>query len=222
MRCGIVSGGEFERSCGTSGRSEDVLDLSSYWQGWRNAAPTAWPAARSVARPQRVPHRGPAEQRGGPPMRCHVAPRFARLHPRMPAQRRAARWRRSSGRSRSKIANAGRARHRVAGDLSEFGPAEFDCRGVVRHGVILLYSADVSTRRPLAGGVTGAPVTDLLWGRDDQLSARAESRRTRRFRARESAAHRGSVGWHLPHRRRPAIRTPVRSPRRESSGLPPR
>jgi hypothetical protein len=30
---GIVSGGEFERSCGMSGRSEDVLDLSSFWQG---------------------------------------------------------------------------------------------------------------------------------------------------------------------------------------------
>ena len=29
---GIVSGGEFERSCGMSGRSEDVLDLSSFWQ----------------------------------------------------------------------------------------------------------------------------------------------------------------------------------------------
>ncbi|GDY31800.1 hypothetical protein GTS_34330 [Gandjariella thermophila] len=30
---GIVSGGEFERSCGMSGRSEDVLDLSSFRQG---------------------------------------------------------------------------------------------------------------------------------------------------------------------------------------------
>jgi hypothetical protein len=30
---GIVSGGEFERSCGMSGRSEDVLDLSGFWQG---------------------------------------------------------------------------------------------------------------------------------------------------------------------------------------------
>jgi len=28
-----------------------------------------------------------------------------------------------------------RARHRVAGDLAEFGPAEFDRRGVIRHGV---------------------------------------------------------------------------------------
>jgi hypothetical protein len=52
----------------------------------------------------------------------------------------AARGRRSSGCSRSKIANAGRARHRVAGDLSEFGPAEFDGRGVISHGVILLYT----------------------------------------------------------------------------------
>jgi GNAT superfamily N-acetyltransferase len=30
---GIASGGEFERSCGMSGRSEDVLDLGSFWQG---------------------------------------------------------------------------------------------------------------------------------------------------------------------------------------------
>ena len=29
---GIVSGGEFERSCGMSSRSEDVLDLRSFWQ----------------------------------------------------------------------------------------------------------------------------------------------------------------------------------------------
>jgi hypothetical protein len=28
-----------------------------------------------------------------------------------------------------------RARHRIAGDLAEFGPAEFDRRGVIRHGV---------------------------------------------------------------------------------------
>lgn len=30
---GIVSGGEFPRSCGVSGRSEDVLDLSGFCQG---------------------------------------------------------------------------------------------------------------------------------------------------------------------------------------------
>ena len=52
-------------------------------------------------------------------------------------------------------------------------------------------------------------------------SVKAESRRTHRFRARGSAAHRGSAGWHLPHRRRPASRTPVRSLRRASSCLPP-
>jgi Transposase, Mutator family len=34
------------------------------------------------------------------------------------------------------------------------GPAEFDRRGVIRHGVILLYRADVSPRRPLAGRLT--------------------------------------------------------------------
>jgi hypothetical protein len=52
-------------------------------------------------------------------------------------------------------------------------------------------------------------------------SPRAGSRRTRRFHARGSAAHRGSAGWQLPHRRQPAICTPVRSLRRESSILRP-
>jgi hypothetical protein len=38
---GIVSGGKFERSRRMRGRSEDVLDLSTFARGWRNAAPTA-------------------------------------------------------------------------------------------------------------------------------------------------------------------------------------
>ena len=50
---------------------------------------------------------------------------------------------------------------------------------------------------------------------------RAGSRRTRPFRARGSAAHPGSAGWHAPPPRRPASRTPVRSPRHGSSGPPP-
>jgi hypothetical protein len=50
--------------------------------------------------------------------------------------------------------------------------------------------------------------------------ARAGSRRTRRFHARGSAAHPESSGWHAPPPRRPASRTPVRSPRRGSSGPP--
>ena len=52
-------------------------------------------------------------------------------------------------------------------------------------------------------------------------SSRAGSRRTRRFRARGSAARPGSAGWRAPRPRRPASRTPVRSPRRGSSGPPP-
>src|SRR5215203_6288017 len=51
--------------------------------------------------------------------------------------------------------------------------------------------------------------------------ARAGSRRTRPFHARGSAAHPGSAGWHAPPLRRPASRTPVRSPRHGSSGPPP-
>jgi hypothetical protein len=48
---GIVSGGEFERSCGMSGRSEDVLDLSGFRQ-WVEECGTDRVAgrARSVAR----------------------------------------------------------------------------------------------------------------------------------------------------------------------------
>ena len=46
---GIVSSGELERSRGMCGRSEDVLDLSRLARGWRNAAPTAWPAARAAS-----------------------------------------------------------------------------------------------------------------------------------------------------------------------------
>src|SRR5687767_10993828 len=49
----------------------------------------------------------------------------------------------------------------------------------------------------------------------------AGSRRTRPFRARGSAGHPGSAAWHAPPPRRPASRTPVRSPRRGSSGHPP-
>ena len=47
------------------------------------------------------------------------------------------------------------------------------------------------------------------------------SRRTRPFHARGSAAHPGSAGWRAPPPRRPASRTPVRSPRHGSSGPPP-
>jgi hypothetical protein len=49
--CGIVSGGEFERSCGMGGRSEDVLDLRSFCQ-WVEERRTGRVAgrARSVAR----------------------------------------------------------------------------------------------------------------------------------------------------------------------------
>src|SRR4051794_16583212 len=49
----------------------------------------------------------------------------------------------------------------------------------------------------------------------------AGARRTRRLRARGSAARPGSAGWRPRHRRRPAGRTPVRSRRHGSSGPPP-
>jgi hypothetical protein len=51
--------------------------------------------------------------------------------------------------------------------------------------------------------------------------AKAGSRRNPPSHARGSAAHPGSAGWHAPPPRRPASRTPGRSPRRGSSGPPP-
>jgi hypothetical protein len=48
---GIVTGGEFERSCGMSGRSEDVLDLSSFLPGVEECRTHRMAGgARSVAR----------------------------------------------------------------------------------------------------------------------------------------------------------------------------
>jgi hypothetical protein len=48
---GIVSGGELKRSCGVSGRSEDVLDLSGLRQGVQERRTGCGKGrARSVAR----------------------------------------------------------------------------------------------------------------------------------------------------------------------------
>jgi hypothetical protein len=58
-------------------------------------------------------------------------------------------------------------------------------------------------------------------GRVAGRAARPGSRRTRPFRARGSAGHPGSAGWHAPPPRQPVSRTPVRSLRRGSSGPPP-
>jgi hypothetical protein len=60
---GIVSGGEFERSCGMSGRSQDVLDLSSFCQRVeerrtrRDAGRARSVACRSLSRIAGVPSR---------------------------------------------------------------------------------------------------------------------------------------------------------------------
>jgi hypothetical protein len=137
---GIASGGELERSCRMSGRSEDVLDLGSFWQGVEERSTHRVAGrARSVAR--RSLSRSP-----GLPWAAHALSRSAMV--RSPP---------SANACTASIAARGRrprARHRVPGHLSEFGPAEFDRRGVIRHGVILLYRADVSPRRPLAGRLT--------------------------------------------------------------------
>jgi hypothetical protein len=55
----------------------------------------------------------------------------------------------------------------------------------------------------------------------DAYDASAGFRRSRPFRARESAARHGSAGWHAPPPPLPAGRTPGRSPRRGSSGPQP-
>src|SRR6266567_2950559 len=104
-----------------------------------------------------------------------------------------------------------------------------------RHRSTLGGSFVVSTGPPLARLRRVRPTLEDEWDLDclallwagrygwafSVWSVKAESRRTRRFRAPGSAAHRGSAWWHLPRRRRPASRTPVRSLRHGSSGLPP-
>jgi len=50
---GIVSGGELERSCGMSGRSEDVLDLSRFRQGVQERR-----TGRVAGRPRSIARRG--------------------------------------------------------------------------------------------------------------------------------------------------------------------
>ncbi len=78
------------------------------------------------------------------------------------------------------------------------------------------------SRSPAASQATGAgrqgPAAAAPF---DQWSPNAGSRCTRPFHARGSAAHPGSAGWHAPPPRRPASRTPVRSPRHGSLGPPP-
>ena len=71
-------------------------------------------------------------------------------------------------------------------------------------------------------GQNEAAIARLVYRHADlRMLTKAGSRRTRRFRVRGSAVHRGSAGWRLPRRRRLASRTPVRSPRHGSSGPPP-
>jgi hypothetical protein len=66
-------------------------------------------------------------------------------------------------------------------------------------------------------GIVGQPRTSRPLSRP----GRAGSRRTPPSRARGCAAGPGSAGWRSPPPRRQAGRTPVRSPRRGSSVLPP-
>jgi hypothetical protein len=89
---------------------------------------------------------------------------------------------------------------------------------------------DITTERPSPGLpprvlAAAACATGRRCARANSVAlnlawARGGSRRTRPFHARGSAAHPGSSGWHAPPPRRPASRTPVRSPRRGSSGPP--
>jgi hypothetical protein len=136
---GIVSGGALERSCGMGGRSENVLDLSSFWHGvkerrtYRVAGRPRSVARSSLSRIAGFLSRSMGRPRAVPERLGSLASIRERL-------------RSVDRRSWAPIVRAftledrqcwPRACHRVAGDLPEFGPAEFDCRGVVGHGVIL-------------------------------------------------------------------------------------
>ncbi len=66
----------------------------------------------------------------------------------------------------------------------------------------------------------GARVSEGSFRADVLRPARAGSRRTHPSHARGSAARPGSAAWRLLPRRRPASRTPARSPRRGSSCRP--
>ena len=149
---GIVSAAEFERSFGMSGRSEDVLDLSSFRQGVEERRTHRVAGrARSVARRSLSRIAGPPEPPGGSPPLSRSALVRSPPSANACATSIAAHGRRSSGRSRSKIANAGRAHHRVAGDLRSSDRVS----SIVVESSAMASSfctrADVSTRRPLAG-----------------------------------------------------------------------
>jgi hypothetical protein len=81
--------------------------------------------------------------------------------------------------------------------------------GALRRGVRVL------------GAAAPSSVTLVSAAQSFIIGFRAGSRRTPPFHARGSSAHPGSAGWHAPHPPRPAGRTPGRSPRHASSGLPP-
>jgi hypothetical protein len=81
--------------------------------------------------------------------------------------------------------------------------------------------ATVANAFALTGRKRRRPPLSVPRSLDATRKLKAGSRRTRRFRARGSAARPGSAGWPAPHRRRPASRTLGRSPRRGSSGRPP-
>ena len=107
---GIVSGGELERSCGMRGRSEDVLDLSSFWQGVEERRThRVARRARSIARRSLSRIAGLLSRPVGRPRVSRSALVRSPPSANTCAASIAARGRRSSGRSRSKIANARRA-----------------------------------------------------------------------------------------------------------------
>jgi hypothetical protein len=156
---GIVSGGEFERSCGMSGRSEDVLDLSSFCQGVEERRTDAWAASLACPQPVRI-----AGLLSRPVCRPGAVTRLGPL---------------ASIRERLRGVDRGswapivraftfedrqcwpRACHRVAGDPMEFGPAEFDRRGIIRHRVILRYGGRRLEETPVSRA-SGCPLDHRL------------------------------------------------------------
>src|SRR4029450_5434127 len=124
------------------------LTWVAFGRGWRNAAPTAWPAARAASLAAACPA-----------SRASRAARWA-AH----ALSRSPLVRSIDGRSWALVPRPFTfedrqcwpgARHRVAGDLSEFGQAEFDCGGVIRHGVILLHRGRPLNETPVSRCASG-------------------------------------------------------------------
>ena len=136
---GVAPGGELERTRGMSGGTEDVLDLSRFRQRVEEHG-----AGRGERSTRRVARRSLSCIAGflGRPVHCPCAVAY-RLEALAAVRKSLCRVDRGSGApvvgTLAFEDHQGRpgARHGVPGHLPEFGRAELDRRGVIRHGAIL-------------------------------------------------------------------------------------